>query len=383
MRAILVDDERLALMQLRHMLEKMIGGVEVVGMYTNPSEVLESARELQPDVVFLDIHMPEINGLQLGSSLQQALPRTEIVFVTGYDQYAVNAFELYALDYVMKPIQQDRLHQTVKRLQHMLEKQENMEAGPVFVDMPPRVCCFNRISFQRPGQSPEPVKWRTSKAQELFAYMLHHREQFLARDTLAELLWPDFDGPRAAQQLYTTIYHIRQTLKNMGLEAVTIAGSGMEIGYTLSMGKARLDCEEWEEGVKALQALTEQNVQEHERMLGLYKGDYLGQLDYLWAENERERLRRIWLQQAERLSDFYAGQNSTEEAIRLYQRMQQLFPYEESGYFSLMKLFESQGNWNAVKELYALLLSKVGNDLESPISESITDWYNERSRQKA
>ncbi|KPV60979.1 hypothetical protein QJ48_02605 [Paenibacillus sp. A3] len=124
MRAILVDDEQLALRQLRQMLECDVGGVEVIEMCMDPSQVVDMTTKHQPDVVFLDIHMPGINGLQLGEQLQSAVPGTEIVFVTGCGQCTADAFKLNALDYILKPIQADRLRQTV---QHLREKQKANE----------------------------------------------------------------------------------------------------------------------------------------------------------------------------------------------------------------------------------------------------------------
>ncbi|MFC0329004.1 LytR/AlgR family response regulator transcription factor [Paenibacillus sepulcri] len=116
----LIDDERLALKQLKRMLEEVVGGVEIIEMTSNPVQALERSEELQPDVVFLDIHMPGMNGLKLGEKLQQAVPHVEIVFVTAYDQYAVKAFDICALDYILKPVHPIRLQQTVERVRQKI-----------------------------------------------------------------------------------------------------------------------------------------------------------------------------------------------------------------------------------------------------------------------
>ncbi|WP_088830547.1 LytR/AlgR family response regulator transcription factor [Paenibacillus tyrfis] len=130
MRAILVDDEPLALRRLRQMLECVVGGVEVVEMCTDPSQAVDLTAKLRPDVAFLDIHMPRVNGLQLGEQLQAAVPGTEIVYVTGYDRHAVNSFKLNALDYILKPVQVDRLQQTVQRLRGKLQANEEIGRNP-------------------------------------------------------------------------------------------------------------------------------------------------------------------------------------------------------------------------------------------------------------
>ena len=81
---------------------------------------LEAISELQPDVAFLDIRMPGLTGLEVAAGAVSASPRTQVVFVTAYDQYAIDAFEKGAVDYLLKPIQGDRLAQTVSRVKARL-----------------------------------------------------------------------------------------------------------------------------------------------------------------------------------------------------------------------------------------------------------------------
>ncbi len=127
MRVMLADDELLPLVHLKRMLECDIGGVEVIGTYSDPIQVITMANALRPDAVFLDINMPEISGLEIARQLKMSLPDIEIVFVTGYDHYAVQAFELCAVDYMMKPVQLERLKQTVQRLQSKANRSMEIE----------------------------------------------------------------------------------------------------------------------------------------------------------------------------------------------------------------------------------------------------------------
>lgn len=109
MRAILIDDEQLPLMYLKKVLENKIDGVEVVGVYQDPIQAYENIKTDSPDVIFIDIHMPEMNGLEMAERIQGAFQNIEIVFVTGDDRHALEAFDLYAFDYIMKPLQIERL----------------------------------------------------------------------------------------------------------------------------------------------------------------------------------------------------------------------------------------------------------------------------------
>jgi two-component system, LytTR family, response regulator len=112
MRALLVDDEEIARRGLRIRLERA-SDIEVVGECSNGVEAVGAIQRLAPDVVFLDIQMPELSGMDVAQSLPpQLLPH--IVFVTAFDQYAVRAFEVHALDYLLKPIHDDRLAATLR-----------------------------------------------------------------------------------------------------------------------------------------------------------------------------------------------------------------------------------------------------------------------------
>ncbi|QJD84710.1 response regulator [Cohnella herbarum] len=374
MRVLLVDDEPLALIGLRMAIEDEFGDMEVVAAYSNPTEVVTGVMEHCPDVVFLDIHMPEIDGLQLARQLQAVAQGIEIVFITSYDQYAIRAFELYALDYIMKPVERQRLIQTVMRVKEKLNWKNSMK--------PPRsdaswICCFDRIRFRHPGMESQPVKWRTSRAQELFAYLLHHRNRMVSRSALLELLWQDNEEPTLMQLLYTEIYHVRQTLKRHKMDMISIYAGELEAGYRLDIGDARVDTEAWEHAVKQMGHLDASTVGAYERVLLAYEGGYLGQYEYLWAEHERERLRLLWLYNMNKVSEFYERHGMPDKAIQVNRRAQDLYPEEEGCYFALMKLYDAIGNKIEVEEQYLLLQTRLQKELELPISAHVARWYEQ------
>jgi two-component system LytT family response regulator len=111
-RALIVDDERLARHQLRSMLAAHTS-IEVVGEADGVQKAIAAIRELSPDVVFLDIQMPGEHGFDLLNQLDRPL---HVIFVTAYDEYAVRAFEVNALDYLLKPVNPDRLARAIERL---------------------------------------------------------------------------------------------------------------------------------------------------------------------------------------------------------------------------------------------------------------------------
>ncbi len=126
MRVLLIDDERLARRELKSLL-KEFAQIEVVGECSNVDEAKEQIDKLKPDLIFLDIEMPEKTGFDLINELD-AVPN--FVFITAYDEYAIRAFEVNALDYLLKPVDPERLADTIKKIEspepvNTEEKEEN------------------------------------------------------------------------------------------------------------------------------------------------------------------------------------------------------------------------------------------------------------------
>ncbi len=128
--AILVDDELPALEELAYFLREQ-GDFNVIDVYTDPVKALSQIVLDEPDVVFLDINMPEMDGFTLAEQLLKLRRRPLIVFVTAYDQYAVQAFSLNAVDYVLKPILKERFEKTLDRLRSLISGRTDNPLEPV------------------------------------------------------------------------------------------------------------------------------------------------------------------------------------------------------------------------------------------------------------
>jgi len=123
-RTLLVDDEQLARERLRQLLQPFVD-VEIVGEAGDGEEAIAKITELGPELVFLDIQMPGCSGLEVAASLSS--PRPKIVFCTAYDEYAVDAFELHAVDYLLKPVNRARLEKAVARVREAAEDDAERE----------------------------------------------------------------------------------------------------------------------------------------------------------------------------------------------------------------------------------------------------------------
>jgi two-component system LytT family response regulator/two-component system response regulator LytT len=119
LKTIVVDDEQLARDELRYLLEQL-GGVEIVAQAGNGVEALRVIEEYQPDLVMLDVQMPGLTGFEVARRVFEAGLESQLVFVTAYDQYAIDAFEVNAVDYLLKPVEPERLATAVERVRKRL-----------------------------------------------------------------------------------------------------------------------------------------------------------------------------------------------------------------------------------------------------------------------
>ena len=129
-RAIVVDDEQLARQELCFLLQQL-GGIDVVAQAGNGVEALNVIEEHQPDVVMLDVQMPGLTGFEVARRVVEAGLDSQVVFVTAFDQYAIDAFEVNAVDYLLKPVEQARLGTAIERVRKRLAA-EKPAAKPDF-----------------------------------------------------------------------------------------------------------------------------------------------------------------------------------------------------------------------------------------------------------
>jgi two-component system LytT family response regulator/two-component system response regulator LytT len=140
--AIIADDERLAREELRFLLDET-GDVEVVGTAVNGLEAVELIRKLDPAMAFLDIQMPGLDGLGVVRRLkEEQVDLPHIVFSTAWDQFAVEAFRLEAMDYILKPVDRERLEETVDRARRSLS--DRTPAEPT-IAVPPRPAALTKL----------------------------------------------------------------------------------------------------------------------------------------------------------------------------------------------------------------------------------------------
>jgi len=146
MRALIVDDELPARERLRRLLAE-IEDVEVVGEADDGPKAVQLIEALSPDLVLLDIQMPGLNGFEVIEALGDPPP---VIFVTAYDEYAIRAFEVNALDYLLKPFSRGRLAKAVGRVRESLSEERDVAAqfGPLLESLATEGCYLNRLAVR-------------------------------------------------------------------------------------------------------------------------------------------------------------------------------------------------------------------------------------------
>ena len=190
-RALVVDDEPVARDRLVRLLEQQ-GDIDLVGQCSNGLETVTAIEQLAPDLVFLDVQMPEMDGFEVVRALQAGRVPA-VVFVTAYDEYAVRAFEVHALDYLLKPFSSDRFRAALGHArEHLAKRRANADAPPISGE-PPRdaqaggrrnrlmVKSAGRIHFVRTGD----IDWCEAAGNYVRMHVGH--QEHLVRDTMGHL----------------------------------------------------------------------------------------------------------------------------------------------------------------------------------------------------
>jgi two-component system LytT family response regulator len=295
MKAVLVDDEYYALHGLRLILEE-VGGVEVVGMYENGPSALEGIKVGNPDVVFLDIEMPEINGLELCFKILEILKNPNVVFVTAYEHYAVQAFELDALDYLVKPVQKTRLVKTLERLKTVMN--QSIASKKITFH------CFRHFSVLAEGKEWN-LGWRTKKAEELLAYLICEKGRFVAKERIAEALWPNHDNAKSIANFYLAYYYLK---KNSVLSSLIESERGK---MRIRLEDADCDLVNFERIIQSCPDITDANIMTAEKGEALYQGTLLEDRYYAWVLELQQQYDLAYMDLLKKITVYYKKKHNS------------------------------------------------------------------------
>ena len=253
MRILAVDDEYFALELLKRAIEDVVGSEGVYACRDVESE-LAIARETKIDVAFLDIHMPEKNGIELALELKVLNPKINIVFATGYSEYMKVGIDLRMSGYIMKPITAEAVKVELENLRNPIEWSPEMRI---------KILTFGNFDVFVDGA---PVKFERKQAKEILAYLVDKRGTSASYPELAAMLWEDEDYDRTKQKnLQVYIASLVKTL-----HAVDVKDMILRNRQGLLLNTKIVDCD--------LYRFLEGDV----RAINSFTGQYMSA--YSWAE---------------------------------------------------------------------------------------------------
>ena len=246
MRILLVDDEKLQLTRLEESVKSVLPTADIVS-YTNPVLALNENKKQKIDIAVLDIEMPGLNGIQLAKSLKGINPKINIVFVTAFNRFALDAMKIHASGFVTKPVNEEKVFEEINGLRYPVELTPTKKL---------QIKCFGNFEVFHNGQ---PLKFTYSKSKELFAYLVDREGSAININELNAVLWEEDH----TSYLRNLISDIQKTLAAIGASDVFIKRHN-----ECYIDTTKVDCDAYE---------YKNNNPEAIRM---YRGEYMYQ--YSW-----------------------------------------------------------------------------------------------------
>ncbi len=350
LRTILVDDEELSIKRLKKILTEC-SGIQICNTFSNSLEAYEYIKKNKVDVAFLDISMPDIDGMTFADMLRDTDSNIDVVFITGYDEYAVKAFELNALDYLLKPVTCERLQKTLDKIR---KKRRYMRENPGI-----RISLFNGFKIYTTDDEGREIKLRSPKTEELFAFIVY--KGTTSREEIVDTLWGGFDFNKALKNINANIYYIRKALNSYGLEDCIKTGK-KEIG--IDAGRITCDLFEFERLIKKNKITRIKDSGIYEEAVELYSGGFLNGKGYEWAVEKARHLEKNYAELLEEAARFHMEYEQPQKALIKLHKILETDPLREDIHNQVILLYMQLGRKNEARQQYLalekLLLEELG-----------------------
>lgn len=254
MKTLIVDDMQLATEALQQIMQT----IDPTGEHTTMQRAADAMEYIErnvPDVAFLDIEMPGTNGLTLARHIRErSCGITNIVFVTGHAEYALDAHSLFASGYLLKPTTERSVRQVLENLRHPVATGHD---GRLYVQ------CFGDFEVFKNGK---PLHFGRSKAKEMLAYLIDRRGAVCTSGELMSVLWEDRENSLSLQnQLRNVLAELKRSLAAVGEEGLLLRRANK-----LAVDCGRVECDYYD------------FLRGDTRAINSYRGEYMSQ--YSWAE---------------------------------------------------------------------------------------------------
>ncbi|MCU6708870.1 response regulator [Paenibacillus sp. J5C_2022] len=345
MRVVIIDDDQAMLTVMKRRLARM-EGIEVAASMRQVPDALDYFRNHTADLAFIDIEIAGDNGLQLARELRERHQELDIVFVTSHREYALDAFEAYPLDYMVKPISAPRLSETVERARR---KRQGQPAADGDANELKQSVIQGLGGLTVSGPLDNEVKWISSKSKELFAFLLLNRGKNVSRSLIIEQVFPDMPLNNSKTYLHTAVYQLRKALSSQGLREMVVSNHDQ---YRLELASVEVDFIDFEHKVAALGDIHESSLEDALTLEQQYAGELFGELSYLWAMPEQERLGYLYDNFAKRLIRTLMDGQQVGAALPVARKLVRRQELDEEANLLLMQTLGGMKDWKALQDHY-------------------------------
>ncbi|OAS19000.1 response regulator [Paenibacillus oryzisoli] len=372
MKVILVDDDTTMHLILNKMLRKL-PEVHVVGTFTDTKSAaafLHAHTDI--GLAFVDIAMKGENGMEFAARIGSSGSPVQLVFVTSHKDFALEAYELSVIDYLVKPVSQERLQRAVHRAivnWRAFHSPSTPLAPEPHTDRIVITALGDIVVSNEAGR----VKWISRKCAELFAYLLLQRGRRIPRSKLVTDIFGGMEQAGAENYLNTTVYQLRKSLEPLGMREVIRSEND---GYVLELSDCLIDYVEFEAQVEELQTMDASQVEIALGAERLYTGDLFGDKAYVWAIHETERYTQMYAAFVKRLVAALISLGDTSSASKLLLKLNEHNPLDESVIRHLMIIREMTGDKKSLNALYTNYVRLLNQELGIRPSEELTMLYD-------
>ena len=344
-KAISIDDEKPNHLIIERSL-KNNDLIEIVKHYTCTNHLLMDLSHISPDIAFLDIEMPEMNGLELAEKIHNICPHTEIVFITAYSEYAIDAFKVNALDYLLKPIDQKEMTRVLNKLIQNLSLKTISEKNYSKNEF--KINCMEKLEIFTNGKSMN-IHWITSKVQELFSYLLLYENSQINKWEICELLWPNYPPDKAKTNLHTSIYRLKKVLSDFQIPAKIISNTN---SYKIEIDKNIIDFKLFENSASLALDQNKKQLDTLKYTETLYKGEPFKTSGYPWISSYSEYLNQLYIKLVYKICNFFYENSDLLMELEYLSKIAFHFPYEERACIEIINIYTHQKNKSGLITFY-------------------------------
>ena len=372
MKVIIIDDEPAMHLLLRKMLEK-IPEVQVAGTFANTKSAFAFLNEHNDiGLAFVDISMAGENGLEFAARMEASGSPVQLVFVTSHKEYALDAYELYVLDYLVKPVVQERLQRTVHRALAN-DRASRLSSQPASAMQDAGKTVVTAFGDVVVSNERGRIKWISRKCAELFAYLLLNHGRRIPRSRLVADIFTGMEQDQAEKYLNTTVHQLRKSLEPLDMRDVVRSEND---GYALELMNPSIDYAEFEKQVKQLQTIEARDLELARQIERSYIGDLFGDKAYVWAIHETERYAEMYASFVKKLAEALIAMQDAPAASKLLMKLKQRNPLDESATRLLMTAYERIGDKKRLTLVYIDYVRLLDRELDVRPSDDLVRYYD-------